>query len=78
MDDAQVVTAVLSGDREKYRELVERHEKMVYAIAWSQLGNRELSEDAAQDAFIQAFRALGSRWAMTQLSCSSMVPHAIL
>jgi RNA polymerase sigma factor (sigma-70 family) len=58
MDDAQAIRAVLTGDRDRYRELIERHKKMVYAIAWSQLGDSELSEDAAQDTFIKAYSYL--------------------
>jgi RNA polymerase sigma factor (sigma-70 family) len=58
MNDARAVEAVLNGDRSQYEELVERHQKMVYAIAWSHLGNRDLSEDAAQETFVKAFCSL--------------------
>lgn len=55
MDDTQTISAVLSGDRERYADLIDRHKKMVYAIAWSHLGDCDLSEDAAQEAFVKAF-----------------------
>ncbi len=56
--DAQAVGAVRAGDAERYRELVERHERRVYAVAWSRLGDAALAEDATQEAFIRAFRGL--------------------
>jgi hypothetical protein len=37
--DAQAVAAVRRGDAGRYRELVERHERRVFAVAWSRLGD---------------------------------------
>jgi len=56
--DEQAVAAVLGGDMVSYRELVERYERLVYAVAWSRLGDVTLAEDAAQEAFIRAYRSL--------------------
>ncbi|MBX3734977.1 MAG: RNA polymerase sigma factor [Verrucomicrobiae bacterium] len=56
--DARAVDAIQSGDRERYRELVERHSRRVYAVAWSRLGDPHLAEEAAQEAFIRGFRHL--------------------
>jgi RNA polymerase sigma-70 factor, ECF subfamily len=56
--DAAAVTAVRRGDAERYRELVERHERRVYAVAWSRLGDAALAEEATQEAFIRAYRRL--------------------
>lgn len=58
MEDARVIGEVLSGDRERYAELVERYKKMVYAIVWSHLGDTDASEDAAQETFVRAFSYL--------------------
>ena len=57
-DDAQAVEAIRNGDRERYRELVERHADKVFAIAWCRLGDRDLAEEASQEAFISAYRRL--------------------
>ena len=57
-EDQQAVTAVRNGDAERYRELVERHERRVYAIAWSRLGDAALAEEATQEAFIQGYQRL--------------------
>jgi hypothetical protein len=41
--DESAVATVRSGDAERYRELVERHERRVYAVAWSRLGDAALA-----------------------------------
>jgi RNA polymerase sigma-70 factor, ECF subfamily len=56
--DESAVAAVRRGDAERYRELVERHERRVYAVAWSRLGDAALAEEATQEAFIRAYRRL--------------------
>jgi RNA polymerase sigma-70 factor, ECF subfamily len=56
--DAAAVAAVRNGDAERYRELVERHEHRVYAVAWSRLGDATLAEEATQEAFIRGYRRL--------------------
>lgn len=58
--DALAVEAVKAGDRERYEELVGRYERMVYGIAWSRLGRRDLSEDVVQETFVQGFRFLAT------------------
>jgi RNA polymerase sigma factor (sigma-70 family) len=56
--DVSAVAAVRAGDPERYRELVERHERRVYAVAWSRLGDAALAEEVTQEAFIRAYRRL--------------------
>src|SRR5208337_2902960 len=56
--DESAVTAVRGGDAERYRELVERHERRVFAVAWSRLGDAALAEEAAQEAFVRAYQRL--------------------
>jgi len=56
--DAADVGAVRTGDLERYRELVERHHRRVYAVAWSRLGDPTLAEEVTQEAFIRAYRRL--------------------
>lgn len=57
-EDAAAVAAVRNGDTERYRELVERHEHRVYAVAWCRLGDPTLAEEATQEAFIRGYRRL--------------------
>jgi RNA polymerase sigma factor (sigma-70 family) len=56
--DSQTVAAVRQGEADRYRELVERHERRVFAIAWSRLGDLALAEDATQEAFLLGYRRL--------------------
>lgn len=56
--DSEVIEAVKRGEKDRYAELVVRYQRMVYGIAWSQLGDNDLCEEAAQETFVRAFRYL--------------------
>jgi RNA polymerase sigma-70 factor, ECF subfamily len=58
MDDAAAIEKVQRGEREAFRYLVERYQNQAVAHAVAILGNREDAQDAAQEAFIDAFRSL--------------------
>lgn len=58
LQDESAVQAVRGGDAERYRELVERHQHRVFAVAWSRVGDAALAEEATQEAFIRAYRRL--------------------
>ncbi len=59
-DDRTIVDAVLAGDRDAYRQLVERESASVVAACARILGDRSEAEDVAQEAFVIAYRSLGS------------------
>lgn len=59
--DEQIVDAVLGGDTEAFARLVSRYTAKYGRFAIRMLGNREDGEEALQDAFIRAYRALG-KW----------------
>jgi RNA polymerase sigma-70 factor (ECF subfamily) len=59
-DDRTIVEAVLAGDRDAYRRLVEREGASVVAACARILGDRSEAEDVAQEAFVIAYRSLGS------------------
>jgi RNA polymerase sigma-70 factor (ECF subfamily) len=44
-----------------FAEAVEQHQKDLYAFAYRLLGQRSDAEDALQEAFVKALRAVGSR-----------------
>ena len=58
--DREVVGRVLAGDRDAFRVLVEREGPGVVRACHRILGDLHEAEDAAQEAFVTAFRALGS------------------
>jgi RNA polymerase sigma-70 factor (ECF subfamily) len=60
IDDRAVVDAVLAGDREAYRRLVEREAPGLVRACHRILGDHAEAEDAAQEAFVTAFRSLAS------------------
>ncbi len=58
--DRTVVDDVLAGDREAYRQLVEREAASVVRACHRVLGDLHDAEDAAQEAFVTAYRSLAS------------------
>jgi len=59
MTDADIVTRVLRGDVDAYGVLVGRYRPRLSRYALRMLGNREDAQEALQDAFVRAYRALG-------------------
>jgi len=59
-DDRTIVDAVLAGDRDAFRRLVEREGPSVVSACARILGDRAEGEDVAQEAFVIAYRSLGS------------------
>jgi RNA polymerase sigma-70 factor, ECF subfamily len=55
---AEIIAAVLQGQRALYAELVRRHQRMALATAWRVLGDFHAAEDAVQEAFVSAYRHL--------------------
>ncbi|MBI3745528.1 MAG: sigma-70 family RNA polymerase sigma factor [Chloroflexi bacterium] len=59
-DDATIVRAVLAGDRDAYRVLVDREAAAVIRTCHRVLGDLGEAEDIAQEAFVIAYRSLAS------------------
>ena len=59
--DRAIVEAVLAGDRDAFRRLVERESVGVVRACHRVLGDLHAAEDAAQEAFVTAYRSL-STW----------------
>ena len=57
-DDGELVRQTMCGDRRVFAELVDRYRDSVYGLAFHYLGNREDAQDAAQEAFVQAYQHL--------------------
>jgi RNA polymerase sigma-70 factor (ECF subfamily) len=57
-DERHAVDAVLAGDRDAFRVLVERESAAVIRACHRILGDLHEAEDAAQEAFVIAFRSL--------------------
>jgi RNA polymerase sigma-70 factor, ECF subfamily len=59
-DDQALIAAALAGRSEAFGELVTRYERAVYNLAVRTLRDRTEAEDATQEAFLKAYRALSS------------------
>ena len=59
-DEAQMIAKILAGDSQLFHELIRPYERRVYVMALSFLRNEADAEDAAQEAFLKAFRNLSS------------------
>ena len=58
--DQTLIDSCLSGRREAFGQLVERYQNRLFHSLLHLLGSTEDAQDAAQDAFVQAFEKLGS------------------
>jgi RNA polymerase sigma-70 factor, ECF subfamily len=59
-DDGDVVRSVLGGDRDAFRILVDRESAAVVRACYRVLADLSEAEDVAQEAFVIAYRSLGS------------------
>ncbi len=58
MDEQRLIENILSGDTQSFSYLVTQYQGMAFNIALRILENREEAEEAVQDAFVKAYRAL--------------------
>jgi RNA polymerase sigma factor (sigma-70 family) len=56
--DAELVNAVLGGNKQAFGVLVKRYERPVRAVALDVLGDYHLATDVSQDAFVTAYENL--------------------
>lgn len=58
MRDEELLLRVMNGDTDSYRELVVRHQALIFTVCLKMLGDRTEAEDAAQEVFLQGYRSL--------------------
>ena len=59
LDESELVLRAKRGDEDAYEELVRMHQGIAFRTAYVFTGAAEDAQEAAQDAFVKAFRALG-------------------
>jgi RNA polymerase sigma-70 factor (ECF subfamily) len=59
-DEARMIASIVAGESHLFHELIRPYERRVYVMALSFLRNEADAEDAAQEAFLKAFRNLAS------------------
>ena len=55
MDEASIISRCRSGERDAFETLVVKYQAGALSLAWSVLGRQADAEDAAQEAFLQAY-----------------------
>ena len=59
-DDASLVQRIAGGDRAAFTLLMRTHNRRLYRLARATLGDPTEAEDAVQDAYLNAYRSIGS------------------
>lgn len=58
--DEDLVAAFQSGDIAAFDELVQRWDRRIHGVVYRLIGNHDEARDLSQEAFLKAYRALGS------------------
>lgn len=58
LDEDELLSRCRAEDQEGYAGLFDRYKKRALRLAYAITGDHTLSDDAIEEAFIQAFRAL--------------------
>ncbi|MBA2568414.1 MAG: sigma-70 family RNA polymerase sigma factor [Actinobacteria bacterium] len=58
-EESELVERARRGDERAYEELVRRHQGIAFRTAYFVAGDASDAEDAAQEGFVKAYRALG-------------------
>ena len=59
-DELALIARAQGGDLSAFDTLVLRHQQTVYAVALRMLNNTDDAQEVAQDAFVRAYRAIGT------------------
>jgi len=58
--DEDLISLVEAGDAEAFATLYDRHSRAAFSLAYRMMGDRQASEDLAQDAFLKVWRGASS------------------
>ena len=58
--DARLIQRVLQGDQDAFSALVKKYQKGAHALAWRKIGDFHIAQEITQDAFLKAYKKLGT------------------
>jgi len=58
--DEDLISLVEAADADAFATLYDRHSRAAFSLAYRMMGDRQASEDLAQDAFVKVWRNAGS------------------
>lgn len=58
MTDNEIINLILQGDQEKFSQLVEKYQPMVFRTCMGFLHNKDNADDLTQDIFISLYQSL--------------------
>ena len=67
-NDAQLIQRVLQGEQEAFSPLVRKYQQGVHALVWRKIGDFHIAQEITQDAFLAAYKKLGTLKNHTQFS----------
>src|SRR3954469_19333620 len=58
MTDFAAVSRARGGDTDAFRDLVHRHSRAIFRVAYRMTGNEHDADDVVQEAFLRAYRQI--------------------
>ena len=58
--DAELIQRILQGDQDALSPLVKKYQKGVHTLAWRKIGDFHIAQEITQDAFLTAYKKLGT------------------
>ena len=58
--DVQLIRRILQGDQDAFSPLVKKYQKGVHALVWRKIGDFHIAQEITQDAFLNAYKKLGT------------------
>ena len=58
--DVQLIRRILQGDQDAFSPLVKKYQKGVHSLVWRKIGDFHIAQEITQDAFLKAYKKLGT------------------
>ena len=58
--DVELIRRILQGDQDAFSPLVKKYQKGVHTLAWRKIGDFHIAQEITQDAFLTAYKKLGT------------------